>query len=296
MELPTPDTYVVAVSGGVDSMALLNLLHYADGSPYRLIVAHLDHGIRKDSAKDRQLVQATARELGLPFVYHEAHLSPEASEATAREVRYKFLHDVRHSSGARAIITAHHQDDVLETAILNMLRGSGRKGLTALSSRHDIVRPLLCVPKQELISYAKAQGLTWREDSTNADQRYARNYVRQKLLPRFSDEDKARLLGIILGLHKTNQELDTLLVNYLHFQTAGGGLDRAAFNHLPHMVAREVLAAWLRAQYVKNFDKKTLERLVVAAKVSKPGTPIDVMQGVTMQVGKDSLALRTKER
>ena len=98
-------------------MALLYLLQAAPD--LRLVVAHLDHGIRPDSAEDRQLVQATASGFrGLPFVYHVAGLGASASEDTARQARYQFLHQVRQASGARSIITAHHQDDLLENGLL----------------------------------------------------------------------------------------------------------------------------------------------------------------------------------
>src|SRR4051794_19867846 len=121
--LPKPGSYVVAVSGGVDSMALLHYLQTRPG--IKLTVAHFDHGIRDDSPEDRKLAQEVAKSYKLPFVYHEGRLGGEASEATARAARYDFLNKVRRSSQAQAIITAHHQDDLLETAILNMLRGTG---------------------------------------------------------------------------------------------------------------------------------------------------------------------------
>src|SRR3990172_5722177 len=126
-------TYVVAVSGGVDSVVLLHLLvqkgQRAEGrgqSKYNFIVAHFDHGIREDSKLDRELVQELAKKYNLPFVYNQGNLGPKASEATARDARYAFLNKVKDSVSAQAIITAHHQDDVLETAIINLLRGTNR--------------------------------------------------------------------------------------------------------------------------------------------------------------------------
>jgi tRNA(Ile)-lysidine synthetase-like protein len=297
--LPKPGTYVVAVSGGVDSMALLYMLYCEAASnpqAWKLIVAHLDHGIREDSAEDRRLVQAAAERYGLPFVYHEGRLGRGTSEAEARKARYEFLHKVRQASGARAIVTAHHQDDVLETAIINLLRGSGRKGLTSLKSHHDIERPLLSVPKRDLIAYAKDQGLVWREDSTNQNLDYLRNYIRHRLLPRFDEADRDKLHTIIKAQHRTNKQLDTLLVNQLHLQSVGGRLDRIWFNHLPHAVAREVMAEWLRAHGVRGFDRKALERLVVAAKVSPKGARYNVLLGTFMQVNRDNLALVRAER
>lgn len=268
----------------------------ADTQPWRLIVAHLDHGMREDSAKDRQLVQDVARQLDLPFVYHEARLGVGTSEAAARRARYDFLQRVRGVSGARAIVTAHHQDDVLETAIINLLRGSGRKGLTSLDNRAGMERPLLHMPKRDLVAYAKDQGLQWREDSTNTDLRYLRNYVRHRLLPRFDESARQRLGKIIHNLRATNDQLDSSLINQLHLQSITGRLDRVWFNQLPHTVAREVMATWLRVHGHREFDTKTLERLVVAAKVAPAGRKFNVSQGVMLVVCNEYLALTGVER
>jgi tRNA(Ile)-lysidine synthase TilS/MesJ len=94
-------------------------------------------------------------------------LGPKTSEAKARDARYKFLEEVKAVNKAKAIVTAHHQDDVLETAILNMLRGTGRRGLTSLQNRKNLIRPLLKFSKAAIKNYAKSHKLKWREDSTN---------------------------------------------------------------------------------------------------------------------------------
>src|SRR5689334_19288064 len=120
-----PGKYVLAVSGGVDSMVLLHALQGRPG--VKLVVAHYDHGIRPDSHEDRHLVQVVAAQHGLPFEYEEDWLGWGTSEETAREARYNFLERTRQRHKSDAIITAHHQDDVLETAIINLLRGTGRK-------------------------------------------------------------------------------------------------------------------------------------------------------------------------
>jgi tRNA(Ile)-lysidine synthetase-like protein len=289
-----PGKYVIAVSGGVDSVALLHILKGLPGID--LVVAHFDHGIREDSPDDRVFVEALANEYGLPFAYKEGQLGSGASEAAARKVRYDFLRKVQRQHNVQAIITAHHQDDVLETAIINLLRGTSRKGLTSLTAQPGIERPLLNVPKKELIAYAKDQGLKWREDSTNQDQSYLRNYVRHSILPRFDAESRAQFLHVLSTQQVTNLELDKLLDSQLHIQSDETGLDRQWFTSLSHDVAREVLAAWLRANNIRDFDRKTLERLVVAAKVGQPGATFDVLRARTMQVNADTLALNDKER
>jgi len=292
--MPAPGTYVVAVSGGVDSIALLHALQAQPG--YKFVVAHYDHGIRDDSSEDRRLVQQLARQYQMPFVYEEGRLGAGTSEAEARDARYNFLRRTQAASEARALITAHHQDDVLETAIINILRGTGRKGLTALRSHHDLVRPLLDVPKRDLVAWAQSEGLVWREDSSNYNLDYLRNYVRHRILPRFDDAARTRLWELINDLRFTNDELDYLLINQLQMQSQQGRLDRQYFLQLPYSVAREVIAAWLRAHGVSGFDSQTLERLVVGAKTGGKGQRFDVRQGVSMVLEADHLALTAQER
>lgn len=287
-----PGTYVVAVSGGVDSMALLDLLRQQPD--LKLIVAHYDHGIRHDSHIDREIVQTIAKKHGLPFVYDEGRLGPGTSEDQARKARYDFLHAVRKASGAKAVITAHHHDDMLETAVINLLRGTNRKGLSSLQSSQNVHRPLLHVHKQQLKQYANDQGLIWREDETNADTRYLRNYVRHKIMPNFEPEHKKQLVDIIKNTASVNQALEEQLVHYLHLQPGLERLSRTDFVRLPHIVAREVMAAWLRRHGVRNFDRKTLERLVVQAKTLAPGKTIDVMEGHQILVEKSTLKIVLK--
>ena len=263
---------------------------------YKLVVAHLDHGIREDSPFDRQLVQETAKKYGIPFVYHEAQLGPGASEDAARKARYDFLRAVQKASNASSIITAHHHDDALETAVINLLRGTNRKGLSALQSSDKVKRPLLHLPKSTIKKYAADQGLAWHEDSTNSDIRYVRNYVRHKILPQLKTEDKQKLRDIVTNIALINRQIDTELMNYLHVQPGLSKLDRAVFIRLPHAVAREVMAAWLRNHGLKDFDQKTLERLVVGAKTHAPGKAMDVVKNSKIVVHKQHLALLVSDR
>lgn len=296
MEVQLPKgKYMVAVSGGVDSVALLHLLHHKtpvskDGS-WKWVVAHYDHGIRKGSAEDRRFVEKLAEAYGLPFEYGEGKLGPNTSEATARAARYKFLRKVKDQYQATAIVTAHHQDDVLETAIINLLRGTGRKGLTALDSKGDIIRPLLKFSKQQIRDYALANHLEWREDSSNTDTKYLRNYVRHMLLPKLNTEQRQRLVSLLERQRSVNTQLDELLLAQV-----GKNLARAWFTNLPHAVAKEVLAAWLRHQGLREFDKPALERAVVGVKTARPGKRIAVKKDEYIEVKADNLALVHVER
>lgn len=295
MDISLPKgTYVVAVSGGVDSMTLLDLL--AKQPELKLIVAHFDHGIRSDSELDRQLVAQAAKNYGLPFVFDTAQLGPQASEAAARTARYNFLKRVRSAANARAIVTAHHQDDVLETAIFNVLRGTGRKGLTSLKSRSGLHRPLLDVAKWQILDYALANNLQWREDTTNQDTRYRRNFIRSQIMPKLTYQHRKQLLEHIKQQHKLELEIEHLLANQLHQQPASGVLNRYWFIMLPHVVAKETLTQWLRAHGLQAFDARAIERLVVAGKTAVPGKVVDIYGPVKLAVSQDKLALTGLER
>lgn len=284
-----PGKYVLAVSGGVDSMVLLDLLSKQPG--LELVVAHFEHGIRSDSDEDRQLVEEAAKKYGLQFMYERGHLGRDASEAEARSARYAFLERVKEQTASQAIITAHHQDDLLETAVINLIRGTGRKGLTALGDRPGVLRPLLRTPKADILRYAQANHISWREDSTNQNEAYLRNYVRRIILPRLGDSGKQELLAIIEKARTHNPLIDSILFDDLEKHESEAGLSRYWFIMLPHLVACESMAAWLRKNKIREFDSHTIERLVVAAKVALPGKLINVNAGYFLKVGKTSLQL-----
>lgn len=284
-----PGKYVVAVSGGVDSMSLLDIL--AHRPELELVVAHFEHGIRTDSDRDRLLVATAAETYGLPFVFARGQLGPEASEAAARAARYAFLRRAREAHGTQAIITAHHQDDVLETAMINVLRGTGSRGLSALRSTPELTRPLLDIPKKELTAYATAHGLHWREDSTNQDERYVRNYLRHQIVPRLSAADRQRLLHYIATSRRLHDDLDRELLPHLRTTQ----LDRQWFRQLPYAVSAETMATWLRHHRIV-FDRKAVHRLVVFAKTARAGKRADAAALYQLQASKNHITLALRSR
>lgn len=287
-------TYVVAVSGGVDSMVLLDLLQKRPG--LKLIIAHFDHGIRKDSELDRKLVQKIAKNHNLPFVHENGNLGSNASEALARKARYVFLDSVKNASGASAIITAHHEDDVLETAVINMVRGTGRLGLTSLKSTDGIVRPLIGYDKDQIIEYAGKHAIAWREDETNQNTIYLRNYIRTHVIPHLSVGKRAELVILLENLRSTNDEIDRQINSLLHIQPALNEINREWFINLPHVVAKELIHTWLRKHRAKNISKKTIDKTIVAMKTGKIGHKIDIDSNIFIKVGKAKLALMHRER
>ncbi len=289
-----PGLYVVAVSGGVDSMALLDILRLTAGT--ELIVAHYDHGIRADSLLDRQLVQEYAKEHDLKFVYDEGNLGPDTSEATARKARYEFLHKLRKVSGSRAVITAHHQDDLVETVVINLLRGTGRSGISSLDSKASILRPALHINKNELIEYARANNTTWREDSTNSDTKYLRNYIRHKIIPKLTEDQKSELILHINNTKQKNSLIDETITSLLHVQPGIDTLDRHWFTMLPHSVATEVMSAWLKRHKIKDVDRKSIGRLVNISKSAQPNRVADLDKDNILKTTSKQLIIAQRNR
>jgi tRNA(Ile)-lysidine synthase len=159
-----------------------------------LIVAHVDHGIRPDSAADERFVRELAKQYHLPYVSTQLSLGPNASEEEARNARYDFLLQQATTHQA-TIVTAHHQDDAIETIALNLWRGTGWRGLAVLN-RPTILRPFIELSKSQLYRYALKHRLEWVEDSTNASSIYQRNRLRRRLALQGKKLDKAALMGL----------------------------------------------------------------------------------------------------
>jgi len=278
-----PGKYVVAVSGGVDSMVLLDLL--AKKPDIRLIVAHFNHGIRPDSAKDEELVRRTALRTGLTFKLGYGRLGPGSSEETARKARYKFLKEVKNEYGADSIITAHHQDDLIETALLNTMRGTGRKGLVAIAMNQEITRPLLRYKKEEIMRYAAIKGIEWREDGTNDDNKYLRNAVRKELQRRLTSGARDEIVKNIENVAKIQHDLEDLIAKLSHNLIIDTHISRDKFALLPVDVANELIAYWLRERNVKDFDNKTINRLNIALRTFKAGTICPVKGSLKLRIG-----------
>ena len=184
MDLPAGPA-VVAVSGGPDSMALLDLL-VRSRSSHRLdlVVAHADHGIHPESARVADAVVAFAASHGVPAEVGRLGLGPGATETVARERRYAWLESVRLARGASVILTGHHADDQTETVVMRFLRGSGPAGLAGMADRSGAVfRPLLPFRRESLARYVHERGLPVWADPANAEPRHLRSWLRGELLP-----------------------------------------------------------------------------------------------------------------
>ena len=179
------DTVRVAVSGGRDSVVLLHALIATQGlHGAELEVMSVDHGTRQDSAADADWAADLAREWGVPARRVSLALGSDASEATCRDARRRVLLQ----GEPAAIALGHHARDLVETLLMRLMRGTGPRGLPGMVPWSDPwARPLLDVPYDDVVAYASAHGLSWREDPSNTSSRYLRNRVRSELLPLMED-------------------------------------------------------------------------------------------------------------
>ena len=186
-----PSTVVVGVSGGADSMALLHVLHTWHIDGLRVIAVHVHHGLRGEEAdRDEALVRTYCAECGIEYVCEHVDVRALAQESgigveeAGRRIRYDAFERVRRERNADVIATAHNADDVAETVLMHILRGSGVGGLCGIpAKRGSIVRPLLDCTRAEIESYCTANHIPYIVDSTNVDATYTRNRVRHQLLP-----------------------------------------------------------------------------------------------------------------
>ncbi len=267
--------YVVAVSGGVDSVVLLDMMtkqHAAD----QLVVAHFDHGIRPDSADDSEFVRGLANTYNVAFETKREELGVSASEELARHRRYAFLRDIAKEYDAK-IMTAHHADDVVETIAINLVRGTGWRGLAVLGSS-DIERPLLGKTKAELIAYAQQHKLEWHEDSTNKNTKYLRNDLRQKL--KNLDEQTHQLLR----LYRDRQLALSRMVDTEVSKIVGSSpYDRHLFIAVSEGAGLELLRAVFVREIGYSPTRPQLTRALHAIKVLHAGKRYDVADGIVLR-------------
>jgi tRNA(Ile)-lysidine synthase len=184
--LQPKNSYLIAVSGGVDSVVLLHACYSLQKKlRLSLAVAHVDHGLRPDSRDDAAFVRELAGCFNLPY-FEERPLPPEDSvniESWGRSQRYRFFRELISTEGFAAVLTAHHADDVAETLLMKMLANKELSSIEAVGFNGLAIRPLLQVSRATIEDYASEENLLYRVDPSNQSDIYTRNRIRNKLLP-----------------------------------------------------------------------------------------------------------------
>ncbi len=290
---------LLAVSGGNDSLVMLHLLHNLHRDlGLELYVASLDHGWRGAAgAEDAAFVRQEAEALGLQVTLGAA--AGLRSEADARRARYEFLASSARQVGAPYVITAHHADDQVETILLNLLRGSGLRGLAGMRPRTGLpghpqltlLRPFLEVPRRELRAWGRIQGLEPRQDASNDDRRLRRNRLRHDILPLLREFDP-RVERSLLRLSENAARDYDYLQQQLQ-EAAGKGLrhseqrvrlPRSTFNALHPALQGQLALNALRELGGTEAGAGHVESLVSLAASGRTGQACSLPGGVQLRI------------
>ena len=293
--LASGGTLLVAVSGGIDSVVLLTVLNrLASEFSVRLAIAHLDHGLRgQEAEEDADFVHRLAATLDLPINRERIDIKAVAEErrmnleAAARDVRRAFLERSARAVGAERIALGHTLNDRVETLLFHLVRGAGPTGIVGM---HPInppyIRPLIDVSRDEILSFALEQGLTWREDCSNLDLSFSRNRIRHQIMPLCRDmnprflEAAARTADLLLDERSALETLLDVSWNDVLIKHDAGSviLDRQRLRALPLEIQRLLLRrATARARgHLRGIEKKHIDALHTLANTPHPHAETDL--------------------
>jgi tRNA(Ile)-lysidine synthase len=318
------DRVLVAVSGGADSVALLQLLHdLGEELELHLEIAHLQHGIRgAEAQEDARFVEELAAKMGSLFHLKELNLLEIKSaagkgnmEALARDERYRFFAALARERGLGKIATAHTQDDQAETVLMWLLRGSGLKGLGGMSPAHrlagtnigadsrlSVIRPLLDVSRDEIEEYLNEKRLVFRTDRSNQDPSFLRNWVRLELIPRLKEKMDRNLpsrLAQQAGLIREEDELlDGFAKTALREIRNAEGMDRGSLLQHSRAMQRRLLRLWTEEArgHLRGLDFQHVEALLDLIKAGPPQSRLAIPGGWELIREYEQLRLQKRSR
>jgi tRNA(Ile)-lysidine synthase len=287
---PTNERYLIGVSGGRDSVALLHwLLHRG----YKqLVVCHLDHGLRgRASRGDVAFVRRLAEKWKLPFATAKRDVAGFAAEShqsieqTGREMRIGFFQQIASRRRCRKVFLGHHADDQVETFFLRLLRGAGGRGLGAMREVSDfgglqLIRPFLGVWRSEIDAYVAEHRLKFREDASNIELTATRNRVRHQMIPTLEKQFGRNVRENIWRAASVFAEEDALLESLVPFVFLGADetLSVDELQQMPVPLQRRTILRWLRASRIRDLSYNVIERVRsllapdgAIAKVNLPG-------------------------
>jgi len=253
---------LIAVSGGIDSICLLDLMAEISRSlKLTLNISHVHHGKTKNPYRNQAqiFVHSLAEALGLPFFSNDPENNTKNSEGELRKIRYKHLHQWMQQSQSDYLVLAHNSDDLLETRLMRLIRGTGKDGIKAMHFvKKPLLRPLLFFTKDEIKKYALARKLQWIEDPTNIQTKTLRNWVRHKWLKELEKKQKGGLKNLSLSLDrliriKEEEEISVITPK---------GLDRQKMMELSYYNQKKWIARYMRQAQLKNYSASHIQEIL----------------------------------
>ncbi len=283
--IPAGGQVVVGTSGGADSVTLVRVLHQLGFQP---TIAHLNHQLReRESDADEIFVRRLAEELDLPIAVASENVKDLAQsrglslEMAARQARHGFFA----TFGDATIALAHHADDQVETFFLKLARGAGSEGLGGMApiqwiGKTRLIRPMLDVPRKQIIEWLESNGIDWREDSSNSDETFIRNRVRHTLLPLLEQKLNPNIRKTILRtmdiLREENRWMDAIIAE-----------NRGPLADLPLAARRRALRMWLFEHGVEEVGFSAVEKILSLMNAGKGSTVFNLndRQRVVVEYG-----------
>ncbi len=307
--ISTEERVLVAVSGGADSVALLLVLQHLG---YSLVVAHFDHLTRSgDSSRDARFVEDFAASLGIDYVSTQhpvesaAEQAGQSFEAYARKLRYDFFREMAIAQECTVIATGHHADDVIETMLMRMLRGTSLRGLASIPPVRlweglRIVRPLWEQSHDRILAWLQQQEQPWCEDRTNQEMHYQRNRIRHELIPQLKDTYNpglaAALTRLIINLRRDNDFMEQAAQQAISRCLTPQGLSRVDFRKEDPAIQYRLLALWCHEQGVQELTSERLDTMVNAVvQPHSTGEFLDAGENYQLYIGRDYVLLLPPE-
>ena len=281
--ISTNEYIVIGVSGGADSMMLLALLESVSNN---IVCAHIHHNLRPESDEEEQFVRMYCASHNIIFETTKFEYDDKFSEKVAREKRYAFFEEILNKYGSKTLLTAHHGDDLIETILMRLVRGStmkGYAGIELISDReaYKIYRPLLYLTKEDIYTYLRENNIDYREDRTNDDDQYTRNRYRKNILPLLKEENEQVHLKF---LNYSNELLDYFYyvqeeIEDKYNKIVSDGINIEKFNGENPFIQKGILKKYLFSVYNQDIEKITsghIDSIIALINKGESNTWIDL--------------------
>lgn len=277
---------LLGISGGMDSVALLHHLVQVSEKfyPLNLHVCHVHHGITNDEqqlqyrTRAQSLVSKLANQYNLPFMTNDLEESHSSDEESFRNLRDSFFSKILNEKNLEFIVKGHNRDDLLETRLIRMIRGVGDQGLKSMSERDgQILRPILSWTRKDVEEYCRNYGLDFIEDPSNKDEKYLRNWIRNKWLNDLENYRPGAKSSLSRSLENICEALESFSTCDISATLSGRGIDREKLMTLNRLDQRRAFAVYLNKMKVKNYSHSQIDEILKRLDSSKKELTFTIM-------------------
>lgn len=282
------DYIVIGLSGGPDSMVLLyNLMEYRKKYKFKIVCAHVNHGLRKESEEEAVFVKKYCEENDIIFEMTKLNYDDKFSEALGHKLRYEFFDMIVKKYSAKYLFTAHHGDDLVETILMKIVRGANINGYLGFSSivkneNYTILRPLVECTKDEILEYAEKNNIPFVIDLSNYDTTYTRNRYRKYILPKLKEEDSNVHLKFLQFSNKL-QEYDNFINSIVDKEyikvVSDNKINVEIIKEYNSLIIERIIYRWLNSIYkdsINDITKKHIESIIDVIYSDKPNIIISL--------------------